>query len=293
MPLPMPPMHDYNFVVQGVNLRARVSRASEDSPVVLLLHGFPETGYAWRNQVLPLHDAGWRVVTVDQRGFGQSGKPKGKDAYRLDLLAGDAMGIFDALGVKRGAIVGHDIGAIAAWRAAIEFPDRVSHLVAISGPHPSAGKLSAAGLPLAWMRLFPVLHEANLGFMNFRTLAACLTNNTKPGTITEGDLVHYREAWYREGAVPAMLAYFSAPAPSALQGERPRCPTTIIWGDKDSWYPVSQAEASARATGGDVRLVRLPTGHYPHLDAPVEVTSAILDLLGRQEKHREWRPPQW
>lgn len=293
MPQPMPPMHDYNFVVQGVNLRARVSRASETEPVVMLLHGFPETHYAWRNQVLPLHEAGWRVVTLDLRGFGQSGKPEDKDQYRIDLLAGDAIGVLDALGVRRAALVGHDIGAIAAWRAALDFPDRVSHLVTIAGPHPGAGRLSAAGLPLAWMRLFPLLHEANLGFMNFRTLAACLASNTRPGTVTEEDLVVYRESWYREGAVPAMLRYFSAPQAPAPASTHPRCPTTIIWGEQDKWYPASQADASARACGGDVRVVRLPVGHYPHLDAPTEVTGAILDLIGRQEKHREWRPPQW
>jgi pimeloyl-ACP methyl ester carboxylesterase len=284
-------MHDYNFVIQGVNLRVRVSRAAEDSPTAVLLHGFPESWYGWRNQILPLYEAGWRVAVPDLRGFGDSGKPAGKDAYRLDVVAADAIGILDKLGVARGALIGHDLGAAAAWRAAQDAPDRVSYLVAIDGPHPGVARPNGSGLPLSTMRLFPILHEANLRGLNFTQLAKDFEHHLSPNRLTVEDLKIYRESWYREGAIGAMLKYFQASPPPVAKSDRILCPSLVIWGQKDSWYPRAIGEASAKAAGS--RFLELPTDHYPHLDAPDEVTRALIEFLGRHEKRREWRPPQW
>jgi pimeloyl-ACP methyl ester carboxylesterase len=280
-------MHDYNLVVQGVNLRVRVTRADEDSPLVVLLHGFPENHTAWRHQIKPLHDAGWRVAVPDLRGFDQSEKPVGSAAYRLDVLAADVAGIAAELGATRFAVVGHDVGASIAWRTAMDFPAQVSQVVAIAGPHPSVAKLHGGGLPLGMMRLYPVLHEANLSFLNFRSLANFLRAQTRAGAVTDADLDVYRQGWYREGALPAMLSYFTAPAAPAAQGDV-RCPALVLRGKTDTWYPAAQV---TNPTGGAV--VDLDAGHYPHLDTPDAVSRAIVDFLGVQPKRKEWRPPQW
>lgn len=79
----LPPLRDELIEVQpGVSLRVRTSRTADGAPVIVLVHGFPECWYAWRGQIAALHQAGWRVVVPELRGFGQSSKPLGTANYR-------------------------------------------------------------------------------------------------------------------------------------------------------------------------------------------------------------------
>jgi len=107
-----------------------------DGPLVLLLHGFPEFWYGWRKQIPALMEAGFHVVAPDQRGYNLSDKPRGIDAYRVGVLAGDAFGLMDAFGHERASVVGHDWGAAVAWRMALQRPERVERLGIINVPHP-------------------------------------------------------------------------------------------------------------------------------------------------------------
>jgi pimeloyl-ACP methyl ester carboxylesterase len=91
----------------GLRFHARVAGPVR-GPLVLLLHGFPESSYGWRHQMEPLAAAGLRVVAPDQRGYGLSSKPQERFAYQLDTLADDVVGMAHALGAKRYAVVGHD-----------------------------------------------------------------------------------------------------------------------------------------------------------------------------------------
>src|SRR5689334_775391 len=92
-------------------VRLHVVRAGPDGgrPVVLL-HGFPEFWYGWRHQIGPLADAGFQVLAPDQRGYDLSDKPAAIADYSIDRLAGDVIGLMDAAGAGRAALVGHDWG---------------------------------------------------------------------------------------------------------------------------------------------------------------------------------------
>ena len=81
-----------------------------DGPMVLLVHGFPELAFSWRHQLPALADAGYRAVAIEQRGYGRSSKYWRPDAYRIDHLAGDLVGVVRALGESQAVIVGHDWG---------------------------------------------------------------------------------------------------------------------------------------------------------------------------------------
>jgi pimeloyl-ACP methyl ester carboxylesterase len=105
-------------------------------PPVLLLPGFPDCSRLWRYQLAALAEAGHRVIAPDLRGFGETDKPGDVGDYRMRTLGGDAVGLLDALGVDRVAVVGHDWGAGLAWMVATCASDRVSRLVAISVGHP-------------------------------------------------------------------------------------------------------------------------------------------------------------
>ncbi|HEY2301771.1 MAG TPA: alpha/beta hydrolase [Acidimicrobiales bacterium] len=105
-----------------------------DGPLVVLLHGFPESWYSWRHQMAPLAAAGYRVVAPAQRGYGRSDAPPAVDAYTQLHLVGDLIGLLDGLGESTAVIVGHDWGAPVAWNAAALRPDRFRAVVGMSVP---------------------------------------------------------------------------------------------------------------------------------------------------------------
>lgn len=110
-----------------------------EGPLVVLLHGFPESWHSWRRQIGPLAAAGFRVVAPDQRGYGRSDHPEDVDAYSILHLVGDVVGLIGALGEKRAYVVGHDWGAPVAWHTALLRPDLVLGVAGLSVPPPFRG----------------------------------------------------------------------------------------------------------------------------------------------------------
>src|SRR5215831_11749379 len=97
-------------------IRLHVAEAGpSDGPLVVLLHGFPEFWFGWRNQIAPLAERGFHIVAPDQRGYNLSDKPKGIGAYDLDQLAADVLGLADHFRQQTFSVVGHDWGAAVAW----------------------------------------------------------------------------------------------------------------------------------------------------------------------------------
>lgn len=119
-------------------LEMHVAEAGE-GPLVLLLHGFPESWYSWRHQLAALADAGYHAVAPDQRGYGRTGGPDDAARYTMLHLVGDVVSLLDALGEPVAAVVGHDWGAPVAWHTALLRPDRVRGVVGLSVPFQPRG----------------------------------------------------------------------------------------------------------------------------------------------------------
>jgi pimeloyl-ACP methyl ester carboxylesterase len=107
---------------------------SGEGPLVLLLHGFPESWYSWRHQFKPLADAGYHVVAPDMRGYGKSDKPSAIEAYNQVEVVNDIIGLVPALGYENAVVIGHDWGAPTAWATALNHPDVVRAVGALSVP---------------------------------------------------------------------------------------------------------------------------------------------------------------
>ncbi|MBK8199326.1 MAG: alpha/beta hydrolase [Acidobacteria bacterium] len=103
-------------------------------PLVLLLHGFPESWYSWRHQFAPIAAAGYHVVAPDMRGYGKSDKPHEITAYCQTEVVNDIMGLIPALGYETAIVIGHDWGAPTAWATALHHPDKVRAVGALSVP---------------------------------------------------------------------------------------------------------------------------------------------------------------
>jgi pimeloyl-ACP methyl ester carboxylesterase len=121
-------------------------------PLVVLVHGFPESWYSWRRQLPAIAAAGFRVVAPDMRGYGQTDVPADIASYTIMHLVGDVTGLVEALGERQAIVVGHDWGATVAWSAALLRPDMFRAVAAMSvpyrqrGPVPPLRALRAAGL---------------------------------------------------------------------------------------------------------------------------------------------------
>jgi len=105
-----------------------------EGPLVLMLHGFPESWYSWRHQFAPLAAAGFHAVAPDMRGYGKSDKPHNIDAYNQVQVVNDIVGLIPALGYQKAIVFGHDWGAPTAWSCALNHPDKFTAVGALSVP---------------------------------------------------------------------------------------------------------------------------------------------------------------
>ncbi len=122
--------------VQANGLTFAVDEAGTGPDVALCLHGFPESRLSWRHQLPVLSELGWRAVAPDLRGYGDSTRPRERDAYRIEHLVDDVAGLFDALGARRRLLVGHDWGGLIAWTFAMRRVRALDGLVVMNAPHP-------------------------------------------------------------------------------------------------------------------------------------------------------------
>lgn len=127
-------MPEFRTVDAG-NARIRVAVEGE-GPLVLMVHGFPESWYSWRHQIGPIAQAGFTAVAMDVRGYGGSDKPKSVDAYSMEQLTGDVAGVAKALQPDAPAIlIGHDWGAPIVWNTALSRPEAISAVAGLSVPY--------------------------------------------------------------------------------------------------------------------------------------------------------------
>src|ERR1035441_1532248 len=124
--------------VDARGLRMHIAEAGS-GPLVLLLHGFPESWYSWRHQLTALADAGFHAVAPDQRGYCRTEAPERADLYTILHLTGDVIALLDALGADRVVVAGHDWGAPVAWHTALLRPDRVRGVIGLSVPYRPRG----------------------------------------------------------------------------------------------------------------------------------------------------------
>lgn len=125
-------------IVAANGIRIHVVEQGE-GPLVLFVHGFPESWYSWRHQLAVVAAAGYRAAAIDVRGYGRSSAPTPVEAYRMLAHVGDNLGVVRALGADTAVVVGHDWGSpIAAWSALLR-PDVFHALVMLSVPYAARG----------------------------------------------------------------------------------------------------------------------------------------------------------
>jgi len=235
--------------IQANGLRFHVNTCGDEaSPrLALCLHGFPELGYSWRDQLPHLAELGYRVWAPDLRGYGQSDRPSEMSDYALEHLMEDVAQLIDASGAESVLLIAHDWGAIVAWYFAIREIRPLERLVIMNVPHPAAMQgrgFNFRQLRKSWYIFFfqiPWLPELFLG----RGRAEAVGNVFSKTAVNrkrfpDEVLDTYRNAASQPGALRAMVNYYralvrgrGAARQRALGIPIIETPTLMIWGERD------------------------------------------------------------
>lgn len=266
----------------------------EEGAPVLMWHGFPEMGYSWRHQAAALADAGYRAIVPDLRGYGESDRPEGTDAYAFPKLVGDVVGLINALGHGDAHLAGHDWGGSLCWATSALMPEKVRSLFILNSPHPVASA-ECRQMPeqqqKSWYMLlfqFPGIAEEWLLKDDAANLEAFVFDTAAPGTFPPEERRIFKDALMRPGAMTAALEYYRAniPAENWLKPPPDLPPitvrTTIAWADADAYMSPLLLERSITKVEGPLQVVMLEgVSHWAQQEAPAEVAAALLAHLAR------------
>jgi pimeloyl-ACP methyl ester carboxylesterase len=234
-----------------------------DGPPILFLHGFPESGAAWRKVAEPL--ANWfRCIMPDQRGYGLSDQPAAIDDYAVEHLIGDIDALADSLGMDRFALAGHDWGGLLAWWYAARRGERLSHLIIANAPHPLLFQKALIDDP-----------GQRLASQYVRRLRELGSETRLPG-VTAGMVNWYRAAPF---VVPLPAERASVPPWPLAEQLTIKVPTLVLWGMQDTaLLPVLLNGLEAYVP--DLTVNRFDqAGHNIIHEIPSELAAAIEEFL--------------
>jgi pimeloyl-ACP methyl ester carboxylesterase len=274
------PAHTYSR--DGLVFDVRVDGPPDGAPV-LLLHGFPQMSESWREVMPPLAAAGYRVLAPDQRGYSPGARPKRRRDYRRAELVADVIALADDAHAGRFHVVGHDWGAAVAWAVAMQHPQRVRTLTALSVPHPAAFRralLTSRQALRSWYMAFfqlPGVPEAMLSSAGWTRFRSNLRHSGLPATFADAYAEHMRQP----GALTGAINWYRGLRPlSDGRAVAVAAPTLLMWGTKDAYVDRAGVELSRRYVTGEYRLEVLEgVGHWIPEQAPDRLVQLLLSHL--------------
>ncbi|SDS13676.1 Pimeloyl-ACP methyl ester carboxylesterase [Paraoerskovia marina] len=277
---------------------AGVARTRNDSPLVLLLHGFAQTWWAWRHQIPALCEAGYRVAAMDLRGTGGSDKPP--LGYDAPARTRDVAGVVRALGADRAVVIGHGSGGALAWGTAALQPAVVAGVGCVASPHPARLNvpLRKALTPVALRRLafaqVPTLPERGLvsGELVDEYLAEASVVPLAHDVVTAYQAA-LRIPFTAHSTMEAVRwTVRSAGRPSGRRYlaalRRPvTVPALQVHGERDPYLRRSTVDTDAAAIARHLRFESLDgVGHLVPEEAPERVSSLLVDWLDETQERR-------
>jgi pimeloyl-ACP methyl ester carboxylesterase len=250
-------------------------------PLVVLLHGFPDYWYTWRDQ-MPALAKHFQVVALDLRGYNKSDQPKEVADYALDKLIGDVEAVRKHFKRDKLIVVGHDWGGVIAWGYAMAHPDRTDRLIVLNLPHPKGMQRELANNKeqqknSQYAREFQKAETAKL-----------LTPELLANWVKEPEArKKYVEALKRS-SMEGMLAYYKANYPKEpYKDERTyppvKCPVLLVHGLDDPYLLPGALNDTWKWVEKELTLVTIPkAGHWVHRDASEVVTKKLVRWLTQE-----------
>jgi pimeloyl-ACP methyl ester carboxylesterase len=285
-------------VQPGVRLHC-AEAGTQGAPLMVLVHGFPEFWYAWKD-VMPLLADGRHVVAPDLRGYNLSSKPPEVRDYRAPALVADLAGLIRGLGHERAVVVAHDWGGAAAWSFAIAHPELVEKLVILNAPHPipfarglkSDPAQQQASAYMNWLRR-PGSENA-LAADGFALMERFFLGLSPAPWFDASTRAAYHAAWSQPGALLGGVNYYRASPLYPPVGDDPgaaklsldpkdftvRVPTLVLWGEKDVALLPTLLDGLDEVVP-DLRVERLSgCSHWVSHEAPDLVAARTLAFVG-------------
>lgn len=259
-------------------------------PLVLCLHGFPDTAHTWDDLLPALANAGYRAVAPNLRGYAPTSRPIDND-YSIPALGKDAIALINAFGAERAVVIGHDWGAMAAYCAANLAPERIDKLITMAIPHPRTLRPWPLQVRRSWY----------MGFFQLRGIADRrvakngfafidkLWRDWSPGwDYTPEQIAPVKAAFAEPGCLQAALGYYRALPHDFVDRDafrlvmhRTEVPTMIFAGSRDGCIGVELFEKQQRAFTNECRVDIIENaGHFMHRERPARVNESLLNFLG-------------
>jgi len=260
-------------------------------PLVVMLHGFPDFWYSWRDQMDAL-SSDFQTVAIDLRGYNLSDKPAGVESYAMPLLVSDVAAVIRHLGKDKATVVGHDWGGAVAWYFALTQPQMTEKLVILNLPHPN-------GLARE-LRTNPQQYENSAYARTFQEkdpsapdvfFGAPMTPETLSGWVRDPEAKkRYVEA-FQKSDFTAMLNIYKANYPRVQPGVEPppapplpkaQMPVLIFHGLQDRYLLAAGLNDTWEWLEKDLTLVTIPgASHFVQQDASELVSKTMKWWLTR------------
>jgi pimeloyl-ACP methyl ester carboxylesterase len=250
-------------------------------PLVLLLHGFPDTARTWDVIGPRIAAEGYRVVAPFSRGYAPTELPsKDVDAR---TLGEDVLALMSALGAEKARVIGHDWGAEASCAAVGLGPERFERLVTVGIPHRATVNITPL---LAWrIRHFVVLRlpgaVVRFARNDFAGVAHLCSRWSPTWRFTPEDLEPVKNAFAAPGCLGAALGYYRAAEfrVPAFMRSRVAVPTLSIAGADDPNITPAAFEAARSQFSGRYEVAAIPGGHFCHREAPEKFLEVVLPFI--------------
>jgi epoxide hydrolase 4 len=249
-----------------------------EGPLLVLLHGFPDYHYTWRDQIPALRKH-FQVVALDLRGYNESDKPDGVENYKMEKLVADVAAVLEHFHQKTMVLVGHDWGGAIAWTFAMTHPEKVDRLIILNLPHPNGLMRELANNPE---------QQKNSQYArNFQTpeAAKLITPQMLALWVKEPEArKEYLEALGRS-SIEGMLNYYKAnyprpPYTAAAKLPPVKCPVLVIHGLDDKALLPGALNDTWNWVEKDLTIITVPgAGHFVHRDKPEFVTRKMVGWL--------------
>jgi pimeloyl-ACP methyl ester carboxylesterase len=253
-----------------------------EGPLVLMLHGFPDSPHTWDDLRPALAREGYRVVTPFLRGYAPTQKPAA-DAYDYRALGEDVVALVEALGEERAHLVGHDWGASAAYAAASLAPERFTSLTTIAIPHPGFFVPDRAFFERASHFLYLAQPDAEdlMRADDFAHVDELYARWSPTWDLPEGETQPVKNLFSAPGALDAALGYYRDATPIAPEFMRqPITVATITIAGADDGVTLPESfESTVDGFDGGWTLHTFSGGHFVHRENPSEVLAAMLDHM--------------
>jgi pimeloyl-ACP methyl ester carboxylesterase len=257
-------------------------------PLVLLLHGFPDTPQTWDKTRPALAEAGFRAVSPFMRGYAPTEVPK-EPEYDADTLGRDVLGLIEALGEERAFVVGHDWGAVAAYSAAGLQPTSLRMLITVAVPHPASFVLTPQ---ILWgfrhiLRLRRQGICEKLRAEDLRYVDELVRRWSPDWNIPPAETDAAKRSLREPGSLEAATGYYRALSLRLSRGQRARVRVpAVAFAGRSDVVPPSAFERARRRYLAHYEIILMPGGHFMHRESPEHFSRELVRVLNADRTER-------